>query len=102
VLNGAASVQVRNTTGRTLATAQLEASMTTQMRAATARRAATRVLTLRRAHGITGALQAWACPVPVGSAPPGQCTARISVRRVAALTLPASPAGKLRIVVVRR
>ncbi|MGA2012891.1 MAG: hypothetical protein ABSH51_20465 [Solirubrobacteraceae bacterium] len=102
VLNGAASVQVRNTTGRTLATAQLAASMTTQMRAATARRAATRVLTLRRAHGITGALQAWACPVPVGSAPPGQCTGRISVRRDAALTLPASPAGKLRIVVVRR
>ena len=103
VLRDAASVRVRGSTGQTLATAQMQTLLgANAARAAAAKHPPARVLNLHRGHGVTGTLQAWVCPVPVGSAPPAKCSAKVTLRRAATMTLPASMSGKLRIVVVRR
>ncbi|HUA70929.1 MAG TPA: hypothetical protein VMA96_07605 [Solirubrobacteraceae bacterium] len=66
-------------------------------------RAASRVLTLRRARGIAGQVWAWVCAVSgtAGGSPP-ECTSRFSLGARATVRLPASMTGKIRVVVVRR
>ncbi len=110
VLKAAASINVKNTQGRTLATAQLQSAVAgpaAQISAYAAVRSpaaqpAARMVKLRRARGLTGKLSAWVCPIPVGSAPPARCTAKTAVRSAGTIKLPASMKGQLRVVVVRR
>jgi len=65
-------------------------------------RAASQVLGLRRARGVSGRLTAWVCSVAGTAGGPPKCTARISLGASAAARLPASMTGKVRVVVVRR
>ncbi len=123
----AGRVVLRNRDGDPLATAQLSAlsalranaTMSPSVRGASVRvasvfvadaRAArtaasvTRVIRIRRAAKLHGALRAWACAATVarGSAP-APCTRQVTVRGASAkLRLPATLTGKVRVVVVRR
>jgi len=102
VLENASSISVRNTNGQALATAQMQTQVSADVaRDSAPKHPATRVVKLRRARGITGKLEAWICPAPVGSAPPASCSAKISLQSAATLKLTASMSAKLQIVVVR-
>ena len=103
---GGATVQVRNSTGQTLATAQMQTprpTMTAHVVTAAGRKTlAARTVTLRRGTKVTGTLRAWVCPAPNGSGPPPKCTAKVTVRSATTLKLPGSMSGNLRVVVVRQ
>ena len=115
MLKPSASIAVKNTSGQTLATARLHSQPATGddrpmlAQAASARPGAgrtVRVVTVKRAKGITGPLSAWVCPVPAaGSTTQPKCTTKQRVNAAesaASVKLPASMTGKLRVVVVRR
>jgi hypothetical protein len=93
---------LRNAQGSTLATAKLSAPLA---RAAAARPKATKgpKVTLRRSGKVKGKLVAWACPAAIeaGATPP-PCSAKVTLRKSATLTLPAMVTGKVRVVVVQR
>ena len=59
-------------------------------------------VTLRRPAKVKGKLVAWACPAAItaGATPP-PCSAKVTLRKAATLRLPASTAGKVRVVVIR-
>jgi hypothetical protein len=66
--------------------------------------AATRVITVHRAHKVRGPLRVWVCTATIarGSAPT-PCTRQVTIRGASAkLRLPASLTGRVRVVVVRR
>ena len=57
---------------------------------------------LRRPAKVKGKLVAWACPATVSAgATPPPCSAKVTLRKSAKLRLPATLAGKVRVVVVR-
>ena len=59
-------------------------------------------VTLRRAGEVKGKLVAWACPATISAgATPPPCSAKVTLRKTATLRLPASTAGKVRVVVIR-
>ena len=74
-----------------------------RLRAPARRRPSGAKVTLRRPAKVKGKLVAWACPATVteGATPP-PCSAKVTLRKSATLRLPASMAGKVRVVVVRR
>jgi hypothetical protein len=89
---------LRNTQGVTLAVAKLSGPAA---RAAAAKAKGTKV-TLRRPAKVKGKLVAWACPATISAgATPAPCSAKATLRKSATLNLPASTAGKVRVVVVR-
>jgi hypothetical protein len=90
--------RLRNAQGRTLALAKLSRAT-----AAAAKAKAKRPkVTLRRPAKVKGKLVAWACPATISAgATPPPCSAKVTLRRSATLTLPPSTAGKVRVVVVR-
>jgi subtilisin family serine protease len=93
-----AETPLRNARGATLALAKLSGA-TAKAAAAKAKGAK---VTLRRAARVKGKLVAWACPAAItaGATPP-PCSAKVALRKSATLRLPASAAGKVRVVVVR-
>ena len=100
---------LRNKDGDPLATAQLSAAsaMTADALVAHAARtpaATARVITVRRARKVHGALRAWACAAAVSrSSAPAPCTRQVTVRGGSAkLRLPVTMTGRVRVVVVRR
>ena len=99
-LVGSGQAAVRNVDGDPLATAQLNAtSVAADVHVA---RAAGRSVKLRRARGVQGPLHAWACPAVVpSSGPPPPCTKPVALAEKAALRLPATMTGKVKVVVVR-
>ncbi len=101
VVLSAGQTALRNSHGATMAFARI--SLLSGASDARRSRGASRVLALRRARGVSGQVTAWVCSV-VGNlgSPPPKCTARISLGIQARVTLPASMAGKVRVVVVRR
>jgi hypothetical protein len=89
---------LRNAQGTTLALAKLSGAAA---HAAAAKAKGAKV-TLRRSARVKGKLVAWACPATINAgATPPPCSAKVSLRRSATLKLPASAAGKVRVVVVR-
>ena len=82
--------------------AQLSAPVARAAAAAKSKASGPKV-TLRRSGKVKGRLVAWACPAAVaadGTPPP--CSAKVTLRRTATLTLPAGADGKVRVVVVQR
>jgi hypothetical protein len=93
-----AETPLRNAQGAKLALAKLSGATA---HAAAAKAKGARV-TLRRAARVKGKLVAWACPAAIAAgATPPPCSAKVTLRRSATLKLPASAAGKVRVVVVR-
>ncbi|HEY2319666.1 MAG TPA: hypothetical protein VGH67_15270 [Solirubrobacteraceae bacterium] len=110
---------LRNADGDPLATAQLSSGSVVATHALLARTrrvaravgrtvrgasAVMRVITVRRAPKVRGALRAWVCPAAVArGAAPAPCTRQVTIRgRSATLRLPAAVTGRVRVVVVRR
>ena len=95
----AGETPLRNAQGLTLALAKLSVA-TARASAAKAKPGAK--VTLRRSAKVKGKLVAWACPAAItdGATPP-PCSAKVTLRKSATLRLPASPAGKVRVVVIR-
>jgi hypothetical protein len=92
--------RLRNAQGRTLALAKL--SRATAAAAKAKAKAKRPKVTLRRPAKVKGKLVAWACPATISAgATPPPCSAKVTLRRSATLTLPPSTAGKVRVVVVR-
>ncbi len=88
---------LKNSQGATLVLAKLSG-------AGVARASAAKPLkvSLRRAAKAKGKLVAWACPATVtAGATPEPCSARVTLKKSATLRLPASMAGKVRVVVIR-
>jgi hypothetical protein len=91
---------LRNAQGTTLALAKLSGA--TVARASAAKPKAGAKVTLRRPAKVKGNLVAWACPAAIGAGEtPPPCSPRVSLRKSATLRLPASTAGKVRVVVIR-
>jgi hypothetical protein len=91
---------LRNAQGNTLALAKLSAAPLA--RASAAKPKAGAKVTLRRPATVKGNLVAWACPAAIGAGEtPPPCSARVALRKSATLRLPASVAGKVRVVVIR-
>jgi hypothetical protein len=93
---------LRNAQGTTLALATLSGTKAGVAHASAAKPEAGAKVTLRRPAKVKGNLVAWACPAAIsaGETPP-PCSARVSLRKSATLRLPASTAGKVRVVVIR-
>jgi hypothetical protein len=90
------TTRLRNAKGSTLALAKLSAARAS---AAKAKRAK---VTLRRSPKVGGELVAWACPATISAgATPPPCSAKVTLRKAATLSLPPSTTGKVRVVVVR-
>jgi hypothetical protein len=90
---------LRNAKGETLALAKLSGA--SGARASAAKPKPVKVA-LRRPAKVKGTLVAWACPVTLSAgATPPPCSAKVTLRRSATLSLPASTAGKVRVVVIR-
>ena len=90
---------LRNADGTTLALATLSGKLA---RASAARGGSSAKVLLRRPGKVKGKLQAWACQATVSaSATPPPCSAKVTLRKSAKLRLPATLAGKVRVVVVR-
>ena len=101
VVLSAGQTALRNARGATLAFARI--SLVSAVSDARRPRGGSRVLALRRAHGIRGQVTAWVCSVAGNlGGPPPRCSGRISLGAQASVRLPASMAGKVRVVVVRR
>ncbi len=106
---GMGQAVLRNKDGDPLATAQLSANAGVSADAlfahATGKTSAIkRVITVRRAAKVRGALRAWVCAATIarGSAP-AACTRQVTIRGASAkLKLPATLTGRVRVVVVRR
>jgi len=95
----AGETALRNADGSTLALATLSGATA---RASAAKRKPGATVALRRPAKVKGKLVAWACPATIsGGATPPPCSARVSLRKSATLRLPASMAGKVRVVVIR-
>jgi hypothetical protein len=91
---------LRNARGSTIALARL-ARPAGAARSASAKPKRMKIK-LRRAAKVKGKLVAWACPASMGAgATPPPCSAKVTLRKAAKLKLPASTAGKVRVVVVR-
>jgi hypothetical protein len=91
---------LRNAEGSTLALAKL--SGTAIARASAAKKTKGPAVALRRPAGVKGTLVAWACPAAIGAGDtPPPCSSRVKLRKSATLRLPASTAGKVRVVVIR-
>jgi hypothetical protein len=93
---------LRNAQGSTLALATLSGATAATASASAAKAKPSVKVTLRRPATVKGKLVAWACPATIseGATPP-PCSARVSLRKSATLRLPASTAGKVRVVVLR-
>ena len=90
---------LRNADGTTLALATLSGKLA---RASAARGGSSAKVLLRRPAKVKGKLQAWACQATVSAgATPPPCSAKVTLRKSAKLRLPATLAGKVRVVVVR-
>ncbi len=111
VVLGTGQAVLRNQDGDPLATAQLSAgagestdALVAHATSAASHKAAARVITVRRAAKVKGALRAWVCSATIArSAAPAPCTKQATIRGASGkLTLPATLTGKVRVVVVRR
>jgi hypothetical protein len=91
---------VRNADGSTLAFARLSGGAVAAAAAAKPKKASGPKVALRRPGKVKGKLVAWACPVAVGDTP-APCSAKVTLKKQATLTLPAGTTGKVRVVVVR-
>jgi hypothetical protein len=100
VLGSGTRVFLRNARGAVIAVAQLTALAAA---ADSGQRSPARIVKLRRARGLHGTLQAWACPVAgTRGRPPPACSARTALRSAATIRLPAGTTGRVRVVVIRR
>jgi hypothetical protein len=96
----AGETALRNAQGSTLALAKLSGAGLA--RASAAKPKSGPKVTLRRPAKVKGPLVAWACPAAIsaGETPP-PCSTRVKLGKSATLRLPASTAGKVRVVVIR-
>ncbi|HTU86086.1 MAG TPA: hypothetical protein VMF57_10960, partial [Solirubrobacteraceae bacterium] len=92
---------LRNSRGAALAFAAMSSIAPTDDAAPA--RAASRMLALRRALGVTGRVTAWVCQA-VRATPgvPPRCTRRVSLKSRVTVSLPEWMRGAVRVVVVRQ
>jgi hypothetical protein len=100
VLGSGSRVFLRSARGAVLAVAQLTALAAA---ADSGQRSPAAVVELRRARGVHGTLQAWACPLAgKRGGPPPACSARAALRSRATIRVPDGATGRVRVVVVHK